>query len=79
MLDRLSSLIPSRARAALRSLAARPPVREAPSAPTILPGLDTRPAPMRPLLPPAATNDDDPLQAIHEAVERELRANGHLR
>ena len=78
MLDRLMSVIPSRARAALRSLAARPPVREAPSTPTILPGLDTRPAPMRPLRPPAATNDN-PLQAIHEAVERDLRASGHLR
>lgn len=78
MLDRLTSLIPSRARATLRSLVARTPAREASSTPTILPGLDTRPAPMRPLRPPAATNDDDPLQAIREAVERELRASGHL-
>lgn len=78
MLDRLMSLIPSRARATLRSLTARMPGRETPSTPTILPGLDTRPAPMRPLRPPAAINDN-PLQEIHEAVERELRARGHLR
>ncbi|CAA2158891.1 hypothetical protein MBRA_04143 [Methylobacterium brachiatum] len=33
---------------------------------------------MKPLLPPAAINDN-PLQAVHEAVERDLRASGHLR
>lgn len=78
MLDRLMSLIPPRAIAALRSVATWLPGQATPSAPTILPGLDTRPAPMRPLRPPAATNDN-PLRAIHEAVERELRAGGHLR
>ena len=33
---------------------------------------------MVPQHPPGATNDN-PLQAIHEAVEQDLRASGHLR
>jgi hypothetical protein len=34
--------------------------------------------PMRPLEPPPAGNDDV-LQPVHEAVERDLRARGYLR
>lgn len=34
--------------------------------------------PMRPLEPPPAQNDDV-LQPVHEAVERDLRARGYLR
>ncbi len=86
MLDRLVTLLPPGAREALRTLAARRPVRLPVRLPprrpgaeaTILPGLDTRPAPMAPLHPPAAINDN-PLQALHDAVERDLRASGHLR
>ena len=78
MLDKLATLFPPGAREALRTLAMRRPARQAESGPTILPGLDTKPAAMAPLLPPGATNDN-PLQAIHEAVERDLRASGHLR
>ncbi|MBE7246262.1 hypothetical protein ACLBX9_25205 [Methylobacterium sp. A49B] len=79
MLDRLATLIPSGARAALRTLAARRFPRAATeTGPTILPGLDTKIAPMPPLQAPAATNDN-PLQAVHEAVERDLRAGGYLR
>ena len=77
MLDKLVTFFPPGAREALRALAARRPLRQAEAGPTVLPRLDTRPAPMAPLLPPAATNDN-PLQAIHEAVERDLRASGHL-
>ncbi|MDQ0521755.1 hypothetical protein QO017_003077 [Methylobacterium gregans] len=33
---------------------------------------------MRPLEPPSAQNDDV-LQPVHEAVERDLRARGYLR
>ena len=82
MLDRLVTLLPPGAREALRTLAARRPVRLPPrrpgAEPTILPGLYARPAPMAPLHPPAAINDN-PLQALHDAVERDLRASGHLR
>ncbi|MEE7448788.1 hypothetical protein MRF4_13790 [Methylobacterium radiotolerans] len=78
MLDRLVTLLPPGAREALRTLAARRPARQPGGEATILPGLDTRPAPMAPLHPPAAINDN-PLQALHEAVERDLRASGHLR
>lgn len=90
MLDRLVTLLPPGAREALRTLAARRPVRLPVGLPvrlpprrpgaeaTILPGLDARPAPMAPLHPPAAINDN-PLQALHDAVERDLRASGHLR
>lgn len=78
MLDRLMSLFSSRAFAKLRSATAPSSARETQSEPTILPGLDTRPGPMRPLRPPAAINDN-PLAAIQEAVERDLRASGHLR
>lgn len=90
MLNRLVTLLPSGAREALRTLAARMPARlparmpadvpVRPPAPqsAILPDFDTRPAAMTPLLPPAAINDN-PLQAVHEAVERDLRASGHLR
>ncbi len=34
--------------------------------------------PMRPLEPPPARNDDV-LEPVHEAVERDLRARGYLR
>ncbi|ACB23485.1 hypothetical protein ABID82_006389 [Methylobacterium sp. PvP062] len=82
MLDRLVTFLPPGAREALRTLAARRPVRRPALRPgteaAILPGLDTRPAPMAPLHPPAAINDN-PLQALHDAVERDLRASGHLR
>lgn len=78
MLDRLVTLFPPGAREALRLLAMRRPARQAESGPSILPGLDTRPAAMVPLHPPGATNDN-PLQAIQEAVEQDLRASGHLR
>lgn len=86
MLDRLVTLLPPGAREALRTLAARRPVRLPVRLPprrpgaeaTILPGLDARPAPMAPLHPPAAINDN-PLQSLHDAVERDLRASGHLR
>ena len=82
MLDRLVTFLPPGAREALRTLAARRPVRRPARRPgteaAILPGLDTRPAPMAPLHPPAAINDN-PLQALHDAVERDLRASGHLR
>lgn len=80
MINTFRPLIPPGARAALRKLAARWPARPAAAAPRP-PDLDLRPdlrpAPMRPLHPPAATNDN-PLQAVHEAVERDLRASGHL-
>ncbi len=46
--------------------------------PAILPGLDTKPAPMRPVRPPAAVNDN-PLAALQIEVERDLRARGYLR
>jgi hypothetical protein len=78
MLDRLVTLLPPGAWEALRTLAARRPARPAEAGPAILPGLDTKPAAMAPLHPPAAFNDN-PLQALHEAVERDLRASGHLR
>ena len=79
MLDRLAALFPSGARAALRTLAARRlPRAPAEAGPTILPGLDTKLAPMPPLQAPAATNDN-PLDAVHEAVEQDLRASGYLR
>ena len=77
LLDRLATLLPSAARAALHTLAARRPSRPAQAGPTILPGLDTKPAAMPPLRPPAATNDN-PLQSVHDAVERDLRARGYL-
>jgi hypothetical protein len=77
MLDRLATLLPTGAREALRALATRRPSRPAVAGPTILPGLHARPAPMPPLTPPAATNDN-PLQDVHEAVERDLRARGYL-
>ncbi|SDA31375.1 hypothetical protein SAMN02799622_05001 [Methylobacterium sp. UNC378MF] len=82
MLDRLVTFLPPGAREALRTLAARVPARMPARRPepqsAILPGFDTRPAAMAPLHPPAAINDN-PLQAVHEAVERDLRASGHLR
>ncbi|SDO20011.1 hypothetical protein SAMN05216360_11668 [Methylobacterium phyllostachyos] len=73
MLDTLIALCPPGLRAVLRAWVARPQAE-----PVLLPGLDARPAPMKPLLPPAATNDN-PLLAVQEAVERDLRASGHLR
>jgi hypothetical protein len=78
MLDKLATLLPPGAREALRGLATRRPARQADAGPTILPSLDTKPAAMAPLHPPGATNDN-PLRAIQEAVERDLRASGHLR
>jgi hypothetical protein len=78
MLDKLATLLPPGAREALRLLAMRRPARRAEAGPAVLPGLDTTPAAMAPVRPPAATNDN-PLDAIHEAVERDLRASGHLR
>ena len=77
MINTFRPLLPPGAQAALRRLAARWPARPATAAPALPPDLDLRPAPMRPLLPPAATNDN-PLQAVHDAVERDLRAGGHL-
>ena len=75
MLDRLMPFIPPRARETLRALAARRPAQE-----TVVASLERAAplAPMRPLHPPAAINDN-PMRAVHEAVERELRASGHLR
>ena len=55
MLDKLVTFFPPGAREALRALATRRPLRQAEAGPTVLPSLDTRPAPMAPLLPPAAT------------------------
>ena len=78
MIDTLLPLLPPGARTALRRLAARWPSRPAARPPASLPDHDPRPAPMRPLHPPAARNDN-PLQAVHEAVERDLRASGLLR
>lgn len=45
----------------------------------IAPAPETMPdfPPMRPLEPPPARNDDV-LQPVHEAVERDLRARGYL-
>ena len=77
MLDKLVTLLPPAAREKLRALAERRTARPAGPGPVILPGLDTKPAPMTPLRPPDATNDN-PLQAVHDAVERDLRASGHL-
>ncbi|MCJ2093042.1 hypothetical protein MKK67_11105 [Methylobacterium sp. J-072] len=78
MIDKFLPLIPPGPQAALRRLAARWPARPATAAPATLPDRDLRPGPMPPLHPPAATNDN-PLQAVHEAVERDLRASGYLR
>ncbi|MCJ2136429.1 hypothetical protein MKK69_20640 [Methylobacterium sp. J-026] len=81
MLDTLVTLFPPGLRAALRARAAPlvalwPARRPGGSVP--LAGRDPKPAAMRPLRPPVATNDN-PLLAVHEAVERDLRASGHLR
>ncbi|MCJ2073942.1 hypothetical protein MKK75_35000 [Methylobacterium sp. J-030] len=78
MLDTLVALFPSGLRGVLRTLTKRPPAGRAQAGPTLMPDLDPRPAPMPVVAPPAATNDN-PLQAVHEAVERDLRASGHLR
>ena len=78
MIDTLFPLLPPGAQAALRRLAARWPSRPARAEPVVRLDHDPRPGPMKPLLPPAAINDN-PLQAGHEAVERDLRASGHLR
>jgi len=77
MIDKVLPLLPPGAQAALRRLAARWPSRAA-DAPAIRLDHDPRPGPMKPLHPPAAINDN-PLQTVHEAVERDLRASGHLR
>lgn len=65
--------ITSAAREAMRRLA----TRRVPADPVILPAPETRPAPMRPLRPPAAGNDN-PLAALEAEVEQELRARGYL-
>ena len=78
MLDRLVALVPPGLREALRILAARLSVGRVQAEPSLLPGLDTKPAPMPVVAPPAATNDN-PLGSVHEAVERDLRASGLLR
>lgn len=57
-----------------------------PGGPQRAPGAAIAPAPeaardfppMRPIEPPSAQNDDV-LQPVHEAVERDLRARGYLR
>lgn len=74
MLDRLMPFILPRARETLRALTARRPAQDVAASPD----RNTPFARMRPLHPPSATNDN-PMQAVHEAVERELRASGHLR
>lgn len=66
LLETLVALVPAGLRGALRT------ADRAPDGP----GLP--PAPMPVVAPPAATNDN-PLRAVHEAVERDLRASGHLR
>ncbi|MCJ2061466.1 hypothetical protein MKK63_01885 [Methylobacterium sp. J-088] len=78
MLDTLVALFPPGLREALRALATRRPVDRAPGGPGPMPGFDPMPAPMPVVAPPAATNDN-PLRAVHDAVERDLRASGHLR
>ncbi len=77
----LDTLFPPGLRAALRARVAplaAPSAARRPAGSVPLAGLDPKPAPMRPLHPPVATNDN-PLLAVHEAVERDLRASGHLR
>ncbi|CAM3055401.1 hypothetical protein [Methylobacterium mesophilicum] len=78
MIDKVLPLLPPGAQAALRRLAARWPSRPARAEPVVRLDHDPRPGPMTPLLPPAALNDN-PLQGVHEAVEQDLRASGHLR
>jgi hypothetical protein len=78
MLDTLVALFPPGLRAALRARATRRPVDRTPVGPGPLPGFAPKPAPMPPVAPPSATNDN-PLRAVHDAVERDLRASGHLR
>ena len=77
MLDTLATLFPPGLREALRVLATRRPVGRTSLGPSVLPGFDPKPAPMPVVAPPAATNDN-PLRAVHDAVERDLRASGHL-
>lgn len=77
MLDTLVALFPPGLRAAFRTLATRL-AGAAQAGPARLPDLDPTLAPMPVVAPPAATNDN-PLWAVHEAVERDLRASGHLR
>ena len=81
----LDTLFPPGLRAALRARVAPladplavPSAARRPAGSVPLAGLDPKPAPMWPLHPPVATNDN-PLLAVHEAVERDLRASGHLR
>ncbi|MEL6064989.1 MULTISPECIES: hypothetical protein [unclassified Methylobacterium] len=79
MLDTLVALFPPGLRDALRAWATgRPAAGRARVGSPLLRGLDSTPAPMPVVTPPAATNDN-PLRAVHEAVERDLRASGHLR
>lgn len=66
------------AREAIRRLTIRRGAARSARLPTLLPGLETRPTPMRPVQPPAAVNDN-PLAALEVEVERELRARGYLR
>ena len=78
MLDRLVALFPPGLRAALRTRATWRPAERTPVGPSPLPDFDAKPAPMPVVAPPSATNDN-PLRAVHDAVERDLRASGHLR
>ena len=78
MLDTLVALFPPGLREALRTRAARRPADRVPVGPSPLPDFGAKPAPMPVVAPPSATNDN-PLRAVHDAVERDLRASGHLR
>ena len=74
----LDTLFPPGLREALRALATRRPAGRPQAGPALLPGRDPKLAPMPVVAPPPATNDN-PLQTVQEAVERDLRASGHLR
>ena len=78
--ERLMAHVPPKLLPPKFLLSKRLPARPVPpkGSPAILPGLDTRPAPMRPVRPPAAVNDN-PLAALQVEVERDLRARGYLR
>lgn len=78
MLDTLVALVPPGLREALRTLAARRPADRTQATMPLLRNPDSGLAAMPVVAPPAATNDN-PLRAVHEAVERDLRASGHLR
>lgn len=78
MLDTLVTLFPSGLREALRTLTTRRPADRTQAGMPLRPDLGPGLAAMPVVAPPAATNDN-PLWAVHEAVERDLRASGHLR